>query len=191
MGLFIFSVFCLLQAYIYKFIDNNVHYYIQQTIFQYIVLFLNVYTYYFNCFFSLYIVISLEISHYIVDTFYKLKKKEYEFVVHHIVCIAITIICIYANYYQLMIHVFFWFSISTPFLSLSKLLHYLNFEMSAKICFYLFSGLFFITRILCGGALMIYIYFVTNNITFITSSILYSLQIFWSFKIVQFIKKVN
>lgn len=153
-------------------------------------LIISTYSYYFNDLSVLYMIIIMDSSYYVYDLFYTLKKKQYDYVIHHLNSLVLFLTCLYNQHLNIILNTVFLFSISSPLLSGSKLLYKSKYNVFSKYCFLAFSVCFFITRIIFGFGIFYKTLYLNDNILILNTSILYSIQLYWFYKILCFIKKL-
>lgn len=196
----VYYYFLLLFSGLHLYINfqcrNEVQMNKKNTYFHVLILILSCFTYFYgsiytSCtFYTLYTIIVLVLSYYAVDLFYKFSNGNYDYFLHHLCSLIVFNNLIHNEHYKIVIEIFFWSAITTPLLSLSKVLHKLNYKISAKICFVTFSIGFFITRV-CAATYLLYQLFLILETPFLKSAAttLYLLQLYWFTQIVNFFKK--
>lgn len=151
----------------------------------------SLYGLYTDSFYAFYIVTVLELSYYVCDFFYKIVEKDYIYALHHATSLPIMLYLINGGDVKHVLMIYFVASVTNIFLSISTVLHKLDYTILSTICFSWFFILFFVSRVCLGTILFYRLHFmVTDPLILMCVYTVYSLQLFWFWKIIQFTKKL-
>jgi len=98
--------------------------------------------------------IQLETGFYIGYLLVDAVRKEYEQCLHHVMAVAMLQLGAFSRYHQFVLSVLFLFSLSNPFLTVSKIVYKLQMWKASKVAFSCFAMMFFLARCVGAGWLM-------------------------------------
>ena len=142
--------------------------------------------------------IEMEIGFYIGYLIVDLWRRDLEQCIHHIIAIAILYLGNIIHYHQFVLNVLFLFSLSNPFLTVSKIVYKMKMQKTSRVAFACFAIVFFLARCVGGGWLMYtsfdsmkdhdhYIFIVCNCF----GAALYIMQLMWLQRIIRILFKPN
>lgn len=142
--------------------------------------------------------IQMEIGFYIGYVVVDFWRKEWEQCLHHAIAIVILYIGKISLYHQFALTVLFLFSLSNPFLTVSKIVYKLKLWKASKIAFSMFAVMFFTGRCVGAGWLLwisLLSIKIHNAFLYATANclaiMLYSMQWMWMKRIIRILLKPN